>query len=124
VLLQQRHVPVVRFPGDVKDISEQRHPADSGVESDVRDHSSEDRPGRSQPGGLKDEISGERRAHYIAEAWNQADQSIETKAIVRPGNDKGAVEQATQCSQVLDLSGLMSTDDRWLGARCRVLAHP
>ncbi len=123
MLLQQSHVPVVRFPRDIEDISEQRNPADRSVERDVRQHSADNRSRCTQPGSLKDEISREHRAYQIAQAGNQADQGIQSKPIVGPRYDKGAIEQPAQCPEVLDLGRLMSAEDRWLGARSRVLAH-
>lgn len=112
VPLQERHVPVVRFPGDIEDIPEQRDPADRGVEGDVREHSADDRSRRTQPRSLKDEISRKHGAHQITESGNEPYQCIEPKSIVGPRNDKGAIEQPAQCPELLDLRGLMSPEDR------------
>jgi hypothetical protein len=103
--------------------SPKRNPPDGSVECDIREHSADDRSRRAQPGGLKNQVSGEQRANHVSQSRNQTDQGIETEPVARPGNDEGAVQQPAQCPEVLELGRLMGAEDRRLGARSRVLAH-
>jgi hypothetical protein len=42
MLLQQGHVPHIRFPGDIEQIAQDRNPADQRIERDIRDHTGHD----------------------------------------------------------------------------------
>src|SRR5918995_2186043 len=110
VLLQQGHVPVVRFPGDIEQVTQKRNQAHRGVESDVCHHAGDDRPWRTQSRGLKNQITGEQRAYHVSESRNQADQGIEPKAVAGAWNDKGAIEQAAQGPEIFQLRRSVRAD--------------
>ena len=93
VPLEQRQVHVVRLPGEVEQIAQQRHEADEGVDRDVEDHPQLHDLRDAELARLPEDADREQRRDQVAEAGNETEDRIEADADGRARHDERRIEQ-------------------------------
>src|SRR3954466_1038020 len=70
MLIEQRHVSVVRLPSHVEQIAQQRNFSYDGIESDVGHHSEQGGGWCPEPCGLKDDEDGKDGTNDVSDPGN------------------------------------------------------
>ena len=96
VIEQQSHIADIGLKGDVKEIAQKRHRASDSVDRHVPAHLVQKFFGSAELTGAVDDVDGNQRRERIACTRNKPNQSIEAKADVGSGKDKGVVEKARE----------------------------
>ena len=68
----------------------------------------------AEAGRLKNEVSGEDRAHRVAQTWHQPDEGVEAKPVSGSRHREGVVEQPAQGAEPLQLRRLVGAH-HWSG---------
>ena len=97
--LQQAVVASICLPGDIEGIPKQRDRADQYAEGYVHAHAHEgDVRNSAHPGG-EGYDQGKQAGDDVAQARDEADDSVDAEPHAREGNAKGLVEQDLQSAQ-------------------------
>ena len=99
VLLEQRHVPEVGLPHEVKDVAEDRDCTDTGVERDVGGHAAERGPRGAETNPFNENPGGEDGTNGVAEARNDAKHRVETDADRCPRHRDTRIEPDREAAQ-------------------------
>jgi len=97
---KQGVVAAIGAPANVEEVAYEGDGADSGLNGDVEDHAGDDGfRNASEPGGDDDDRRGE-AAKNIADAGDEADDSVQTEADGRAGNLDEIVEEVREHVEV------------------------
>jgi hypothetical protein len=103
VRAQQGEISHIGLPRDVKDISGNGNHANHSLKGNITRHAQQNPLGRSQAGGLEDDVGGERGAHSISYPRNGSQDTVQTDAKRRTRDRKRAIEHLTQPLQLMHL---------------------
>src|SRR3954463_1363123 len=94
--IEQGHVPVVRLPSHVEQITQQRNFSHDGIQSDVGHHPEQRGGWCAEPCGLKYDEDGKDGTNDVSDSGHQPDDGIDAEPIAGSRNTPRTVQQACQ----------------------------